>query len=90
MTASETTPRSVRTTSAAARAGLGILAVLQVIIGVWALFAPTGFYGSFPLPGHSWISLLPPYNEHLVRDVGELSLVLTVVWQRRQRAASGC
>jgi hypothetical protein len=79
MTASETTRRSARTTSAAARAGLGILAVFQAIIGVWALFALTGFYSSFPLPGHSWVSLLPPYNEHLVRDVGELSLALTVV-----------
>jgi heme/copper-type cytochrome/quinol oxidase subunit 4 len=40
---------------------------------------PTSFYSSFPLPGHPWVSLLPPYNEHLVRDVGELSLALTVV-----------
>jgi heme/copper-type cytochrome/quinol oxidase subunit 4 len=69
----------VRTTSAAARVGLGILAVFQAIIGVWALFAPTSFYSSFPLPGHPWVSLLPPYNEHLVGDVGELSLALTVV-----------
>jgi heme/copper-type cytochrome/quinol oxidase subunit 4 len=37
------------------------------------------FYRSFPLPGHDWVSLLPPYNEHLTRDVGELSLALTVV-----------
>ena len=43
------------------------------------LFAPTSFYSNFPLPGHPWVSLLPPYNEHLVRDVGELSLALTVV-----------
>ena len=79
MTASETTPRAARTTTVVARVGLGILAVFQAIIGVWALFTPTGFYSSFPLPGHSWVSLLPPYNEHLVRDVGELSLALTVV-----------
>jgi heme/copper-type cytochrome/quinol oxidase subunit 4 len=50
-----------------------------VIVGVWALFAPKSFYSNFPLPGHPWVSLLPPYNEHLVRDVGELSLALTVV-----------
>jgi hypothetical protein len=37
------------------------------------------FYRTFPLPGHGWVSLLPPYNEHLTRDVGELSLALTVV-----------
>jgi hypothetical protein len=79
MTASETAPNTARKTSVVVRAGLGFLAVLQAIIGVWALFAPTSFYSSFPLPGHAWVSLLPPYNEHLVRDVGELSLALTVV-----------
>jgi hypothetical protein len=79
MTASETAAGAGRTTSVVVRAGLGILAVFQAIIGVWALFAPTSFYSSFPLPGHPWVSLLPPYNEHLVRDVGELSLALTVV-----------
>jgi hypothetical protein len=79
MTASETAPNTAGTTSVVVRAGLGFLAVLQAIIGVWALFAPTSFYSSFPLPGHPWVSLLPPYNEHLVRDVGELSLALTVV-----------
>ena len=79
MTASGRAAGAARTTSAGIRAGLGILAVLEVIVGVWALFAPTSFYSSFPLPGHPWVSLLPPYNEHLVRDVGELSLALTVV-----------
>jgi heme/copper-type cytochrome/quinol oxidase subunit 4 len=68
-----------RRTSAPVRAGLGLLAVLEVVIGVWALLAPMSFYRSFPLPGHDWVSLLPPYNEHLTRDVGELSLALTVV-----------
>jgi hypothetical protein len=79
MTAAERAPGAARTTSVGVRTGLGVLAVFQAIIGVWALFAPTSFYGSFPLPGHPWVSLLPPYNEHLVRDVGELSLALTVV-----------
>jgi hypothetical protein len=53
--------------------------VFQGVIGVWALLAPASFYRSFPLSGHAWVSLLPPYNEHLVRDVGELSLALTVL-----------
>jgi hypothetical protein len=79
MTASETAAGAARTTSLVVRAGVGILALFQAIIGVWALFAPTSFYSSFPLPGHPWVSLLPPYNEHLVGDVGELSLALTVV-----------
>jgi hypothetical protein len=78
VTTSEAAP-SARTTSAAARAGLAILAVFQGVIGVWALLAPASFYRSFPMSGHAWVSLLPPYNEHLIRDVGELSLALTVV-----------
>lgn len=71
--------RQARVTSVPVRVGLGILAALQALVGVWALVAPVGFYSSFPLPGHPWVSLLPPYNEHLTRDVGELSLALTVV-----------
>jgi hypothetical protein len=67
------------TTPVAARVGLGILAALEAMVGVWALFAPRSFYRGFPVPGHAWVSLLPPYNEHLVRDVGELSLALTVL-----------
>jgi hypothetical protein len=58
---------------------LGGLAISQAVVGIWALLAPSGFYQSFPAAGHAWISLLPPYNEHLVRDVGALSLSLTVL-----------
>jgi hypothetical protein len=63
----------------AARVLLAILAFIEAVIGVWALFAPASFYGSFPGAGQAWVSLLPPYNEHLITDVGELSLALTVV-----------
>lgn len=61
------------------RVGLGILAALQGVVGVWALLAPVSFYNSFPVAGHAWVSMLPPYNEHLIRDVGEFSLALAVV-----------
>ena len=61
------------------RVGLVILAAMQVLVGAWALAAPRAFYDGFPLPGHAWVALLPPYNEHLVRDVGALNLALTVV-----------
>lgn len=62
-----------------ARTSLGLLAVSQVLIGGWALLVPGHFFASFPAAGHAWVALLPPYNEHLVRDVGALSLALTVV-----------
>jgi hypothetical protein len=52
---------------------------LQGVVGVWTLLAPVSFYSSFPIAGHGWVALLPPYNEHLIRDVGEFSLALTVV-----------
>jgi hypothetical protein len=77
VTGSEVAPQA-RTTSAGVRAGLGILAVVQAVVGFWALLAPASFYGSFPAFGHAWVALLPPYNEHLIRDVGALNLALAV------------
>ena len=61
------------------RAGLIFLAVTQVVIGIWALLAPRSFYDGFPASGHAWVLLLPPYNQHRLRDVGGLSLALTVL-----------
>ncbi|RTL69410.1 MAG: hypothetical protein EKK42_04560 [Pseudonocardiaceae bacterium] len=61
------------------RVGLLVLAATQAFVGLWALPAPRSFYDDFPAPGRSWVSALPPYNEHLVRDVGALSLALTVL-----------
>ena len=62
--------------------GLGALGGhgrLPAMVGGWALLAPGGFYSASPTVGHAWVSLLPPYNEHLVCDVGALSLSLTVL-----------
>ena len=61
------------------RVGLGFLALSQGVIGVWALLGPQTFFDHFPGTALGWVSLLPPYNEHLVRDVGALSLALTVL-----------
>ena len=58
---------------------LGALALTQVVVGAWALFGPQQFYAGFPGAGHAWVALLPPFNEHLVRDVGSLSLAVAVV-----------
>lgn len=65
--------------AAVLRIGFGILAAVQVAIGVWALLVPASFFEDFPMAGRSWVALLPPYNEHLVRDVGALSLAISVV-----------
>ena len=61
------------------RTGLLVLAAPQVVVGVWGLLAPQAFYDGFPAPGHAWVALLPPYNEHLTRDVGALNLALAVL-----------
>ena len=58
---------------------LWVLATVQLVVGTWALVAPLVFYEGFPLPAHAWVGLLPPYNEHLVRDVGALNLAVAVV-----------
>lgn len=62
----------------AIRAALGILGVIQLVDGLYALFAPRSFYDDFPL-GHGWVAALPAYNEHLVRDVGSLFIATGVI-----------
>ncbi len=64
------------------RAVLAVHAFITVVTGCWAFIAPVSFFTTFPLPSHPWVALLPPYNEHLVRDVGEfnLSFALLFVW----------
>jgi fructose-specific phosphotransferase system IIC component len=62
-----------------ARIGLAYIAVGFALVGFWAAFAPRSFYTDFPGAGRHWISPDGPYNQHLIRDVGELSLALFVV-----------
>ena len=61
------------------RVGLLYEAASFALVGFWAAFAPRSFYGDFPGGGRHWISADGPFNEHLVRDVGELSLAMFVV-----------
>jgi hypothetical protein len=74
------------------RAGLIFLAVTQGAVGLVQLFAPATFYEDFPLPATPWVSLLPPYNEHLIRDVGALTLAYVLmltaaaIWPERRLA----
>jgi hypothetical protein len=48
-------------------------------LGIWAGFFPRGFYDNFPGGGHAWVAADGPYNEHLVRDVGEANLGLAFI-----------
>jgi hypothetical protein len=61
------TPKSLR-------AGLLTLATLQAFVSLWQYFFPRAFYDHFPT-----VKLDPPYNEHLLSDVGGLGLALTAM-----------
>jgi hypothetical protein len=63
------------------RTVLGVLAFSALSVGLLASIAPRAFYDDFPL-GADWVSLLPPYNEHLVTDVGgfQLAFGLLFAW----------
>src|SRR3954453_1720992 len=72
---SETPPMADRTT----RVLLVVLLFSGLSVGIWAAFFPRSFYVDFPGGGRSWVSADGPYNEHLVRDVGNLFPALSVV-----------
>jgi hypothetical protein len=61
------------------RISLAFLFLSTVLTGLSAAFAPQGFYDDFPFLT-DWVDLLPPYNEHLVTDVGELYLGFAVLF----------
>ncbi|MBO3744720.1 hypothetical protein J5X84_01480 [Streptosporangiaceae bacterium NEAU-GS5] len=62
------------------RVGLWVLVIVHAVIGLWALAFPALFYENFPLPGRHWVSLLPAYNEHLLRDFGGYGLGFAVMF----------
>ncbi|MBO8194284.1 hypothetical protein ITI46_21855 [Streptomyces oryzae] len=55
-------------------AGLLFLAVTQGAAGVSQLLLPKVFYEDFP-----WVAELPPFNDHLMRDVGAATLAYVLV-----------
>ncbi len=66
--------RSPRT----ARVALILLLLPALAIGLTATIVPRTFYEDFPFLA-SWVELLPPYNEHLITDVGGLYLGFAVL-----------
>jgi hypothetical protein len=61
------------------RAGLIFVAGAPGLLAAWILLAPRSFYDHFPGGGREWVSALPPYNEHLLRDFGAASLGLFIL-----------
>jgi hypothetical protein len=56
------------------RAGLFLLAAVDGLQGVWMTFFPRSFYVDIPT-----VSMYPPFNEHLMTDLGGTNLAMTVV-----------
>jgi nucleoside-diphosphate-sugar epimerase len=58
---------------------LVVLAASALQLGLWAALAPTSFYEDFPGFGRTWVAVDGPYNEHLVRDFGQLNLAMAAL-----------
>lgn len=56
------------------RLGLSLLALIELVLGVWTLGFPESFYREVPT-----VDLTPPYSEHLLRDFGGATLGLGIV-----------
>lgn len=56
------------------RVGLVYLCSYQVVVGLWQYAFPRSFYDDLPTVDND-----PPFNEHLMRDVGGLGLALAAV-----------
>lgn len=61
------------------RVGLALLGVLHLSWGVAAMSAPRWFFDRFPGFGQRWTAAYPPYNEHLLTDVGAAFAALGVL-----------
>jgi hypothetical protein len=58
---------------------LGWFVLFGLVVGGWQALAPASFYEDFPGAGRHWVSVDGPYNEHLLRDVGQGNLALGVM-----------
>ena len=52
------------------RGALVLLAVPNLLAGLWAVLAPTNWFDKFPGWAPYLVAAHPPFNEHLVTDAG--------------------
>ena len=64
----------MHTVTLAIRICLGILALNELVVGVWNVFWPLGFYRHFPT-----VDQTPPFSEHYARDFGGATVGLAVL-----------
>ena len=68
-----------RTLRLTATVSLWCVAATSAFTGLLAALAPRVFYDDFPL-GRAWVQMLPPYNEHLINDVGGFYLAFALLF----------
>jgi hypothetical protein len=65
----------MKLTNVPLRVGIWFLVLIELAVGVVATLAPRIFYDDVP-----WVSLAPPYSEHLMRDYGAMNLAFGLVF----------
>lgn len=72
------------------RVGLVVgLALPQLVVGLWAVLDPSGWYQDFPGVDPRLVAAEPPFNRHLATDAGAgflatgVALVAAAAWARR-------
>lgn len=58
------------------RTATALLAAAYILWGAWASVAPRHFFDTFPGFGQRWTAAYPPFNEHLMTDLGATFLTL--------------
>jgi hypothetical protein len=61
------------------RVTLAFVAISIAVSGLQATISPASFYEGFPFT-RAWVQMLPPYNEHLVRDVGNYEVAFAILF----------
>lgn len=61
------------------RVGLALLGLVHLSWGLPATLAPRWFFDTFPGFGRAWTAAYPPYNEHLIVDLGATFTALGVL-----------
>lgn len=58
------------------RLGCAALAIANLVWGGWAYLWSAHFFATFPGFGGQWTAAYPPFNDHLVADLGATFLTL--------------
>ena len=61
------------------RVGLCVLALTELVPGIWGVVDPAGFFRRFPAFGRHWVAVEPPYNHHLTIDAASGFLAIGVL-----------